>query len=98
MNPYMKQLETHLAQYILEGNDVESVWEMLYWCYTECYPINNEEIRKGFRDLESCLPRLTLEQDDKVTNLISILCLEHEKAAFYAGLQAGTRLVLELEG
>ena len=47
-------------------------------------------------ELNLRLDGLSLAQNDQVCYLVSDICLTCEKAAFYAGLQAGTRLAAEL--
>ena len=97
MNTYMKKLE-----YYLEENksdflgDLGVVWERLYWAYIESNPTDSDLIRQKYLDLDTCIAKLTIRENDQVMDLLSNLCVEHEKAAFFAGLQTGLRLLREL--
>ena len=97
MNTYMKKLE-----YYLEENksdflgDLGVVWERLYWAYIESNPTDSALIRQKYQELDTCIAKLTIRENDQVMDLQSNLCVEHEKAAFFAGLQTGLRLLREL--
>ena len=97
MNTYMKRLE-----YYLEENksdflgDFGTVWERLYWAYIESNPTDSDLIRQKYLELDTCIAKLTIRENDQVMDLLSNLCVEHEKAAFFAGLQTGLRLLREL--
>ena len=99
MNPYIEQLKTYLAENEpnYRGGGAKTIWEMLYWHYSEANPIENDKIRGKLAQLNECLEKLTIRENDRVFDLVMDLCLGYDQAAFYAGLRVGGRLTEELE-
>ena len=99
MNPYIAQLKTYLAENEINcrGGGAKTIWEMLYWYYSEANPIETDKIRAGLAQLNECLEKLTVRENGRVFDLVMDLCLGYEQAAFYAGLRVGCRLTDELE-
>lgn len=97
---YLSKEELHSFLESQEMNfgtaEAHSVWEMLYWCYVQLNPVDSETVRGQLASLDDCLRGLTLEENDQVCYLVSDLCLQCEKEAFFAGLQTGLRLGEEL--
>lgn len=99
MNSYI----THLKKQLLEQplnygyQDAKSLLDMLYCCYSENNPIGDSSIRKSFSVLDSYLSRLTLAENDLITDTVCDLCLQHERLAFLAGIRIGVLLFSELE-
>ena len=98
MNTYMEKLETYLEENksSILGSGMEPIWERLYWAYIESNPTDSALIRQKYEELDGCMAKLTIRENDRVMDLLSNLCMEHEKAAFFAGVQTGVRLLWEL--
>ena len=98
MNTFRKMVESYLEENksdFLEG-ERGAIWERLYWAYLESNPTDSISIRQKYEQLDACLKKLTIRENDRVMDLLGNLCVEHEKAAFFAGLQTGLRLLREL--
>lgn len=91
MNPYLEKLKAALA-----GWGDPPVLEVLYGCYRELYPSDSEEIRANFTALNDVLDKLTLKECDQVWDLTCMLCADHEREGFLAGLYVGVELAMEL--
>ena len=51
MNPYLEKLKAHIEANPPNFGDGESVLTMLYECYNENNPYDNEQIRADFNEL-----------------------------------------------
>ena len=76
--------------------DGETVLDQLYQSYCESHESDPPEISEGFKELESFLESLPLDDNNAVFNLCCRLCSGYERKAFIDGLQYGARLMLEL--
>ena len=47
-------------------------------------------------ELNDRLEELSFRENNRVFSLVGSLCAEHERIAFFAGLQLGAQLMLEL--
>lgn len=70
--------------------------EMLYECYNENHPSDNEEISAEFNELYRQMNGMTLRVMDKVVYNVSKLCRDHEKAGFIEGIKTGICIVEEI--
>ena len=98
MNSYIRKLRQYIA-----ANPVQFDYDCdhpaldsLYWHYTESHSMGNNITKQADQDLYVCLESLSLEDNNKVFNLVATLCAEHERIAFLAGLQVGAQLILEI--
>lgn len=93
-NDVFEYLDTHpVSRY--EG-DFQSLLEMLHYIYTTCNPIDSEEIRESFRQLEDVFRELSFEDQNTVSAIVCDLCFAHEQTAFYHGLTVGMHLMTEI--
>ena len=74
---------------------IDSILEFLFWNYTEYNPIHNDKIKAEFRELYGLFEYLTPQQEDRVFDVLSDLCLEHQQQAFREGFRVGLRLASE---
>lgn len=77
------------------GSKTRSVSELLYEYYTEENPIDTEEIRESFREIDQVIRKLSVQENDRVFTLTCRLCSQHERLAFLEGLRVGMQLLLE---
>ena len=76
--------------------DADTVLEMIYECYNENHPYDNEEIKADFNELYRQMSGIPLREMDKIIYPVCKLCREHEKAGFIEGIKIGIRLLNEL--
>ena len=97
----MKQYIEKLKQYIIESpsdfGDADSVLGLLYECYNENHPYDNEEIKADFNTLYQAMNGMPLREMDKVIYPVCKLCRDHERAGFIEGVKIGMRLYEELD-
>ena len=79
------------------GNgDGETVLDQLYQAYCESHESDPPEVRNGFKELESYLESLPLDDNNAVFTLCCRLCTAYEEKAFRHGLIYGAHLMQEL--
>ena len=76
--------------------DGETVLDQLYQAYAESHESDPPEISEGFKELESFLESLPLNDNNAVFNLCCRLCTAYEEKAFCHGLLYGAHLMQEL--
>ena len=74
----------------------DTVLGMLYECYNENHPYDNEEIKADFNELYHQMNGMPLREMDKVIYPVRKLCRDHEKAGFTEGIKIGIRIANEL--
>lgn len=99
----MKSIPERLKAY-MESNpldtgdsDCATVLDQLYRVYAESHESDPPEIQEGFRELETFLESLPLEDNNAVFNLCCRLCSAYEYKAFRDGVLYGAHLIQELE-
>lgn len=60
--------------------------------------MDNEKTKEASRELDDCFEELPFQENNRVVALVGSLCAEHERVAFFAGLQLGAQWMLELAG
>ena len=98
MNPYFECLKAHIKTNPLNFGDGESVLTMLYECYNENNPYDNEQIRTDFNELYQQMNGMPLREMDNIVYPVCKLCRDHEKAGFIEGIRLGVLLAHELGG
>ena len=76
--------------------DSETVLDQLYQAYCESHESDSPEISNGFKELESFLESLPLNDNNAVFTLCCRLCTAYERKAFHDGLLYGAYLMQEL--
>ena len=80
----------------LNLGDADTVLEMIYECYNENHPYDNEEIKVDFNELYRQMNGMVLREMDNIIYPVCKLCRDHEKAGFTEGIKIGIRLANEL--
>ena len=75
----------------------DTVLEMLYECYNENHPYDNEEIKADFNELYRKMNGMALREMDKIIYPVCKLCRDHEKAGFTEGIKVGIHLATEIK-
>jgi len=96
MNPYIEKLKHYITENLPDFGDTDSVIGLLYECYNENHPYDNEEIKADFNALYQAMNGMPLREMDKVIYPVCKLCRDHEKAGFIEGIKIGVRLEQEL--
>ena len=96
MKKYFEILKTYIAEHPPNFGDGESVLAMLYECYNEINPYDNEQIRADFNELYQQMNGMPLREMDGIIYTVCALCRDHEKAGFIEGVKVGIRLKQEL--
>ena len=96
MKKYIEKLKQHIADNPPDFGDANSVLGLLYECYNENHPYDNEEIKAGFNALYQAMNGMPLREMDKVIYPVCKLCRDHEKAGFIEGIRLGVFLAQEL--
>ena len=98
MNPYLEKLKANIEANPPNFGDGESVLTMLYECYNENNPYDNEKIRADFNELYQQMNGMPLREIDQIVYPVCRLCRDHERAGFIEGIRLGVLLAHELEG
>lgn len=85
-----------LAGEATDWYDGESVLGILYECYNENHPYDNEEIKADFNALYPAMNGMPLREMDKVIYPVCKLCRDHERSGFMEGIKIGIRLAHEV--
>ena len=97
MKPYFEALKAYIEQHPPNFGDAESVLGMLYECYTENNPYDNEQIKSDFNELYQQMNEMPLREMDKIIYPVCKLCRDHEKAGFVEGIKMGIKLTEEIK-
>ena len=98
MNPYLEKLKANIEANPPNFGDGESVLTMLYECYNENNPYDNEQIRVDFHELYQQMNGMPLREMDQIVYPVCRLCRDHERAGFIEGIRLGILLAHELSG
>ena len=96
MKTYLEAIKSHINVHPPNFGDGESVLTMLYECYNENDPYDNEEIKADFNELYQQMNGMPLREMDSIGYPVCKLCRDHEKAGFEAGIKIGALLGQEL--
>ena len=96
MNPYIEKLKHYITENLPDFGDADSVLGLLYECYNENHPYDNEEIKADFNALYQAMNGMPLREMDRVIYPVCKLCRDHEQAGFIEGIKIGIRLEQEL--
>ena len=96
MKQYIEELKQHIAESPPDFGDANSVLGLLYECYNENHPYDNEEIKEDFNALYQAMNGMPLREMDKVIYPVCKLCRDHEQAGFIEGIKVGMLLSEEL--
>ena len=96
MNPYIEKLKQQIEEHPPDFGDGTSVLTLLYKAYNEVNRLDDEQIRADFNALYQAMNGMELRAMDKIIYPVCILCRDHEKAGFVAGVKIGILLQSEL--
>ena len=98
MLPISEALKSYTRNHPLDPGscDSETVLDQLYQAYCESHESDPPEISNGFKELESFLESLPLNDNNAVFALCCGLCTAYERKAFHDGLHYGAYLMQDL--
>ena len=97
MKTYIEKLKQSIAKNPPNFGDADSVLGLLYECYNENHPYDNEKIKADFNALYQAMNGMPLREMDKVIYPVCKLCRDHEQSGFIGGVKLGIKLHEELE-
>lgn len=77
--------------------DNPAVLDQLFCVYQNSHETDPPEIKDGFKELDTYLRQLSLDDNNAVWNLCCRLCSAYEHKAFIDGFHYGFQLMKELE-
>ena len=94
-NPYIEKLEQQIADNPPNFGDADSVLGLLYECFNENNPYDNEQIKADFNELYRQMNGMPLREMDQIVYPVCKLCRDHERSGFVEGVKVGIRLYSE---
>ena len=96
MKEFLEVLKKRIVETPPNYGDADSVLGLLYECFNENNPYDNEQIREDFNELYQQMNGMPLREMDQIVYPVCKLCRDHERAGFVEGIKVGIRLLEEL--
>ena len=96
MKEFLGKLKQRVAENPPNYGDADSVLGLLYECFNENNPYDNEQIKADFEELYRQMNGMPLREMDQIVYPVCRLCRDHERAGFVEGIKIGIRLQSEL--
>lgn len=96
MKEFLEKLQQRVAENPPNYGDADSALGLLYECFNENNPYDNDQIKADFEELYRQMNGMSLRDMDKDIYPVCKLCRDHEKAGFIEGIKVGIRLQAEL--
>ena len=96
MKEFVEKLKQRVAENPPNYGDSNSVLGLLYECFNENNPYDNDQIRADFEELYRQMNGMSLRDMDKIIYPVCKLCRDREKAGFIEGIKVGIHLVTEI--
>ena len=96
MKTYLEAIKSHNEAHPPSFGNGDSVLTMLYECYNENNPYDNEQIKADFNELYQQMNGMELREMDYIVYPVCKLCRDHEKAGFIEGIRLGILLAQEV--
>lgn len=97
MKEFVEKLKQRVAENLPNYGDVNSVLGLLYGCFNENNPYDNDEIKADFEELYQQMNGMSLRDMDKDIYPVCKLCRDHEKVGFIEGIKVGIYLATEIK-
>ena len=98
MKEFLEILKQRIAETPPNYGDADSVLGLLYECFNENNPYDNEQIREDFNELYQQMNGMPLREMDQIVYPVCKLCRDHERAGFTEGIRIGILLAQEITG
>lgn len=98
MHPYAEVIHKYLDAHTLRTccEDPAELFDLLYCCYCQHFSQDPPQAKEYYRQLNSLLSHLPLQENDAVFNTVVALVEEYRRQAFREGIRTGLRLFREL--
>lgn len=96
MERYIQALQEYAQSHKSDFGDGESVLTLLYEAYSDNNRMDNAQIKADFKELYRQLEGKDLREMDQILDPVCILCRDHERTGFIAGIMVGMKLEQEL--
>ena len=96
MKEFVEKLKQRVDENPPNYGDTDSVLGILYECFNENNPYDNDEIKNDFNELYQQMNGMSLRDMDKVIYPVCKLCRDHEKAEFIEGIKIGICIAEEV--
>lgn len=96
MERYIQALQEYAQSHKSDFGDGESVLTLLYEAYSDNNRMDNAQIKADFKELYRQLEGKDLQEMDQILDPVCILCRDHERTGFIAGIMVGMKLEQEL--
>ena len=99
MQTFLELLKRCTESHTFDTGDPENrtVLDQLFCAYQDSHETDPPEIRDGFKELDTYLRQLSLDDNNEVFNLCCRICVAYEHKAFVDGLKYGFQLMKELK-
>ena len=87
MKRFLEELKQRVVVNPPNYGDADSVLGLLYECFNENNPYDNDQIKADFEELYQQMNGMSLRDMDKVIYPVCKLCRDHEKAGFIEGIK-----------
>ena len=98
MKPLVELLKRCAESHTFDSGDPDckTVLDQLYRAYAESHENDPPGIRDGFKELDTYLRQLSLDDNNAVWNLCCRICVAYEHKVFTDGFHYGAQLMKEL--
>ena len=93
MKEFLEILKQRIADRPPNYGDADSVLGLLYECFNENNPYDNDQIKADFEELYRQMNGMPLREMDRI---VYPVCRDHERAGFVEGIKIGIRFGDEL--
>ena len=83
MKEYFEKLKQRVDDNPSNYGDADSVLGLLYECFTENNPYDNEQIKADFEELYRQMNGMSLREMDQIIYPVCRLCSDHERAELW---------------
>ena len=96
MKEFLEILKQRIADSPPNYGDANSILGLLYECFNENNPYDNEQIKADFNELYQQMNGMSLREMDQIVYPVCKLCRDHERAGFIEGIKIGVHIFDEL--
>ena len=97
MKEFLEKLKQQVSDNPPNYGDGDSVLGLLYECFNENSPYDNEQIKADFEELYQQMNGMPLREMDQIVYPVCKLCRDHERSGFVEGIKVGIHLATEIK-
>ena len=96
MKEFLEILKQRVTDNPPDYGDADSALGLLYECFNENNPYDNEQIKADFEELYRQMNGMPLREMDTIIYPVCKLCRDHEQSGFVEEIKIGVLLQVEL--